>query len=196
MSEPFNVHIMISNHHVHLSKAAEKVLFGEEGVTFQRWLGAEGGSYACNETVTIAGPKGSISGLRVLGPCRDVDEAEILTSDTFKLGITAPYRCGGNMEGAATLTLIGPKGSVESACGIVPYRHIHVGANTLAKFGLDPKDEVSVHIDGIRGGTLDNVRFKLSRKNPDDPATMHIDREEGNAMGIGMTATGTVVLDK
>ena len=195
MSEDvLEVHIMTSNRHAHLSKESEKVLFGEAGVTLQRPLSDDTSTFACNETVTIEGPKGSISGVRVLGPCRDYDQVELLAADTFKLGVDAPIRMAGELDGAATVKIIGPKGSVEVPCGIVAYRHIHIGSDLLEKHGLAADDEVSVKIDGIRGGTMDHVRLKKAKSKPNASATMHIDQEEGNAFGIAKTATGTVIL--
>ncbi len=193
--EAFEVRIMISNRHVHLSQESEKILFGEAGLTFQRKTNEDSRTYACNETVTLEGPKGSISNVRVLGPSRSDNQVEILTADQYKLGIQAPLRQSGDLDGAATVKIIGPEGSVELPCAIVAERHIHLGTNIMDQYGLTKNDEVCVRVEGPRGGIFEHVKLKVGRK-PEDSATMHIDQEEGNAIGIGKTGTGRVLIVK
>ena len=190
----FKVHIMTSNRHVHLSEESVAKLFGEAGLTFQRKANEDTTTFVCNETVTLEGPKGSIANVRVLGPFR-YNQAELLITDNFKLGLEAPVRMSGDLDGAAEIRIIGPKGSVEFPCAIVARRHIHIGADLLEKYGFTTADEVSVRIDSYRGGVLDHVLFKKA-KNPGDSATMHIDTEEGNAFGLGRSAEGIVLPKK
>lgn len=44
------------------------------------------GQYASEETVTIRGPKGELSRVRVLGPLRAQTQVEISIADGFTLG--------------------------------------------------------------------------------------------------------------
>ena len=62
--------IGVSNRHVHLDRADMDALFGPGSeLTVKKMLG-QPGQYASEETVTIRGPKGELSRVRVLGPLR------------------------------------------------------------------------------------------------------------------------------
>lgn len=174
------VKVMKSNHHVHLSEKTAAKLFGEKGLTKRNYLLGDKGPYACEETLTVAGPKGSLSGIRVLGPCRGYNQVELLTADTFKLGVKAPIRLSGKLEGAAMLKLIGPCGEVELPCGIIAHRHIHVTEDFAAEHAFQNGDVVRVRVSGIRGGIMDNVHILVCKGG----TVMHIDTEEANAFGI------------
>ena len=67
------------------------------------------GQFACKETLSIKGPKGQIDGVRILGPLRKETQVEILKADTFKLGVDAPIRLSGHLEGTPGIELIGPQ---------------------------------------------------------------------------------------
>ncbi len=60
-------HVIISNRHIHLNREACDILFGKGyELTVKRPMAPP--IFAANETVTLKGPKGEISGVRVLGP--------------------------------------------------------------------------------------------------------------------------------
>ena len=66
----YEVGIGISNKHVHLSRKDVDVLFGEgHKLTPIKDL-VQPGQFACDERVDIVGPKGTLKGVRVLGPER------------------------------------------------------------------------------------------------------------------------------
>jgi len=182
--------IRLSNRHIHLSKEAAITLFGTEQLTFMRYLDGEGDLVAYNETVTVRGPKGSISGVRVLGPIRGKVQVELLAADSYKLGVKAPVRMSGNLEGAAELTVIGAAGELTLPCGIIAHRHIHMHTKTAADLGIADGAAVRVKVEGIRGLTFDNVKVKVSPKVTAHPMMMHIDTEEGNAAGLVNNSVG------
>ena len=172
--------VMLSNHHVHLTEEDANILFGEKGLTFSHYLAENGGPWASKEFVDVRGPKGALHKFRVLGPLRKYTQCELLKADCYKLGVEPPVRNSGQLEGASTLTLIGPRGEVTRDCGIIAWRHIHVDKDTLAEMGLDYyKSRVSVKTEGIRATTLENVTLVPGGKG----LLMHIDLEEGNAAG-------------
>ena len=127
----------ISNRHLHLSQADMDVLFGTGyQMTTIKDL-SQPGQYACKETVTICGPKGAIEGVRILGPVRTKTQVEILAGDCFKLGVTAPSRLSGELVGTPGITIVGPKGSVQTSEGlIVAQRHIHMTPQDAEHFGV------------------------------------------------------------
>jgi putative phosphotransacetylase len=67
--------VNISARHCHLTQAAVEALFGP-GYKLQvhKWLYQEG-QFAAKETVTLIGPRSRvISNLRILGPCRTLNQ--------------------------------------------------------------------------------------------------------------------------
>lgn len=184
--------IMLSNRHCHLSKEAAKTLFGDEGITIKNYTNDSKAEWAANETVTIAGSKGSLDKVRVLGPLRNQVQVEVLAGDNYKLGIKAPVKMSGDLDEAETVRIIGPCGEIEAKCAIVAQRHIHMGYETAAELGIDNSSEVSVKTDGIRGLVFDHVAIRVSKRVARD-CMMHIDTEEGNAAGLKNHDKGVVL---
>jgi len=146
--------------------------------------------YACKETLIIAGPKGAIEKVRILGPTRSQSQIEILKADCFKLGVTAPIRLSGDLQGSPGITLIGPKGSVRLSQGLViAQRHIHMTLEDAKNLCVTDGELVTVHIDGLRGGTYSNV---VIRANNTSALEFHLDTEEANAMDLA-TSRITIV---
>lgn len=174
--------IALSNRHVHLSPEHLEVLFGKGyNLTKKKDL-SQPGQYACEETVDIVGPKGTIKGVRVLGPVRGKTQVEISISDAYKLGVEPVIRNSGDIKNTPGAKLIGPKGEVEIEEGvIVAARHIHMHTTDAEKFGVKDGDIVKVKTEGIRALIFDNV---LIRSGETHALEMHVDIEEGNAAGV------------
>lgn len=172
----------ISNRHLHLSQNDLETLFGEGyRLTPIKEL-SQPGQFACKETLTIAGPKGSIEKVRVLGPVRSKTQVELLEGDRFKLGVKAPPRLSGDLEGTPGVTLIGPKGSVQLKEGaIVAQRHIHMTPDDAQRFGVIDGQIVSIQFPGPRGGIYNNV---IVRATDASALECHLDTEEANAMNL------------
>lgn len=180
----------ISNRHLHISEADLTVLFGAGYQLTKMKELSQPGQYACKETVIIAGPKGAIEQVRILGPVRSQSQLEILQTDCYKLGITAPIRISGDLAGSPGVTLIGPKGSVIMACGvIIAQRHIHMTAPDAARLGVSDGQTVAIKINGQRGGTYDNVAIRVTATSN---LECHLDTEEANAMKLSATSTITI----
>lgn len=186
-----SIPVGVSNRHIHLSQTALNTLFGEGyQLTAMKDL-SQPGQYACKETLIIAGSKGAIEKVRILGPVRSESQVEILQSDCFKLGIAAPVRLSGDLDGTPGITLIGPKGSVILTKGlIVVQRHIHMTPEDAKRFGVQDGEKVTIQTDGLRGGTYSNV---MIRANNASTLECHIDTEEANAMNLSSTSKITIV---
>ena len=66
----YEVKIGLSNKHLHLCQADMETLFGKgHNLTPKKELG-QPGQFACEEVVDVVGPKGTLKGVRVLGPTR------------------------------------------------------------------------------------------------------------------------------
>lgn len=173
--------IALSNKHIHLSQEHIDALFGKghELVKFKDL--SQPGQYACEEKVDLVGPKGKLT-VRVLGPARPETQVEVSLADCFLLGVKAPIRESGDIEGTPGLKLVGPAGEVEIEKGvIVASRHIHMSNEDAAKFGVKDKDIVKVRTEGPRGLIFENV---LVRVKDSFKLEMHVDMEEGNAAGV------------
>lgn len=185
------VPIGLSNKHIHVSQADLEALFGKGyQLTPMKDL-SQPGQYACEEKVDIVGPKGTMKGIRILGPVRPETQLEISVGDGFSLGVPAPLRNSGDTAGTPGVKLVGPVGEVEISQGvIVAARHIHMSTEEGEALGLKDKEVVSVKLDGPRGLTFDNV---LVRVNKDFKLDMHLDVEEGNAAGAKNGQMATII---
>lgn len=180
--EPEGIPVGVSNRHLHLSQSDQDILFGAGYQMTPIKDLSQPGQFACKETVTICGPKGAIEKVRVLGPVRSKTQVEILTGDSFKLGVSAPARQSGDLAGTPGITIVGPKGSVQISEGlIVAQRHIHMTIQDAAKYGVHDGQIVDIEVEGPRGGTYANV---IVRANDTSALECHLDTEEANAMSI------------
>lgn len=172
----------VSARHIHLTQEAVEVLFGPgHQLTFKSEL--MGGQFAAEETCTIVGLKlRAMEKVRVLGPVRNANQVELSATDARILGIAAPIRNSGDIRGSAPIAIVGPKGALylKEGC-IVAARHIHMGPEDAARYGLKDGDVVSVQADNERGTIYDQV---LIRVDPTFTLEMHIDTDEANAAGI------------
>lgn len=176
------VPIGVSNRHIHLSRADMDDLFGVgSDLTWKKELG-QPGQFAAEETVTIRGPKGELSRVRVLGPLRDETQVEISVADGFVLGVKPPIRESGQLDGTPGFEIIGPKGRVQKKRGVIAaLRHIHMTPEFAQTLGLSDKQLVQTEVIGLRGAILMNVLVRVSDQ---FALEMHMDVEEANAMGV------------
>ena len=189
----FKVPVGISNRHIHLSQENTDVLFGA-GYTLTKMKDlSQPGQFACEETVTIIGPKGTMSGVRVLGPARRESQVELSATDTFKVGVKPPARESGKLDGTPGLEIEGPKGRAYMDQGVIlAVRHLHMTPTDAEKYSLKDGDHVRVLVSGIRGGVFEHV---LVRVNANYALDMHIDTDEGNAFSLVNGQQLEVLLD-
>lgn len=181
-TEP-SIPIGVSNRHIHLCREDMDVLFGfDSQLTPMKDL-RQPGQYACEETVTIKGPKGQIGRVRILGPLRAETQVEISVTDGFTLGVHPPVKESGKLENTPGIEIIGPKGSVKKQSGtIAALRHIHMSPADANKLGVKDEDYVCVNVGSdLRSATLHNVLVRVSDKFVPE---MHLDVDEANAVGV------------
>ena len=169
-----------SARHVHLAKEHVDILFGEgHALTFKKDL-SQPGQFACEERVSIVGPKNTIKNVIVLGPERKASQVEVSLTDARTLGVTAPVRESGDVAGSGACKLVGPCGEVELAEGvIVAKRHIHFKPDEAAEANVSDKEIVMVKVASEGRTTIyDDV---VVRVHPNFAAAMHIDTDESNA---------------
>lgn len=172
----------VSNRHIHLKQEDLEKLFGQGyELTVAKEL-SQPGEFAANETVKVTGPKGEFPAVRILGPVRKFTQLEISRTDSFSLGVKAPLRSSGNIEGTPGIKLTGPNGELEINEGvIVAERHIHMTPEDAAKFRVSDGEYVSVKADGERSLIFNQVLIRVKESYALD---MHIDTDEANAAGL------------
>ena len=105
--------IETSARHIHLSKEDFEILFGTGShMTYVKEL-SQPGQYACQERLTVTGPKGNFEHVIVLGPYRSATQVEISVTDARKLGIPGVIRQSGDIAGTPGCILTGPCGQVD-----------------------------------------------------------------------------------
>ncbi len=183
--------IGLSNKHLHLKDEHVEALFGKGHTLTPMKELVQPGQYACEEKVDIVGPKGTLKGLRVLGPTRPETQVELAMTDARSIGIKAPIKESGKLEGTPGCKIIGPAGEVDLEQGvIVALRHVHLSAAQAAEMGVEDKEFVTLHISGERCLTFDNV---LVRAGAGHEKEVHLDTDEGNAACCGPDSVGIII---
>ena len=171
-----------SARHIHLTQEHVDILFGAgHQLTHKKDL-SQPGQYACEERVTVVGPKRELKNVSILGPVRKESQVELSATDARSIGLNAPVRESGVLEGSAPCKLVGPAGEVELAQGvIVAKRHIHITPEDAQAFGVSDKEIVKVKVDSDgRSLIFDDVVVRVSASYA---TAMHIDTDEANACG-------------
>ena len=190
MSKQFIVET--SARHVHLTESDFKILFGNEATLTVKKNLSQPGQYACEERVSIVGPKKEISGVSILGPFRSASQVELSATDARSIGLPIVIKESGDLRGTPGCKIVGPKGSLELQEGvIVAKRHIHATSEDAKKRGVKDKDIVSVKINTPeRSLIFGDVVVRVS----DSYAlAMHIDTDEANASGMVLGVMGEIV---
>ena len=185
------VKIGLSNKHVHLSEEHIEALFGKgHKLTPTKDL-VQPGQFACEEKVDIVGPKNTLKGIRVLGPARKETQVELAMTDARFIGIKAPVKESGKLDGTPGCKLVGPNGEVDLEKGvIVALRHVHLNDAQAAEAGVKDGDVVSIKIEGERSLIFDKVLVRAGDKHERE---VHLDTDEGNAAGCGPDSVCTII---
>jgi propanediol utilization protein len=176
-----------SARHMHLSRADLDVLFGPgHELTPDKDLYQEG-NYAAEETVTLLGPRRRpLPNVRVLGPLRKESQVELAFTDAIQLGIDAPVRLSGDIEGTPGAIVIGPHGIVEMRGVIRAAIHVHMNPAEAAHYGVKQGDSMRLRVLGPAPTVFEHV---LVRVDPASRLNVHMDTDEANACALHQ-ATG------
>jgi len=175
--------VNVSARHCHVTQAAVDALFGKgHQLQVHKWLYQEG-QFAAKETVTLIGPRSRvISNLRILGPCRNLNQVELAYTDGIALGFDLPLRPSGNIQGTPGGMLMGPEGFFEMPDGIIrALRHVHMHPTDADYYGVKAGQNMQLKIGGPCGLSLDAM---LVRVDPAFKLEVHIDTDEGNACNL------------
>ncbi len=183
------VRMEASGRHVHLTAAQAQTLFGH-GLTPQRPL-SQPGQYLAGERVTVAGPKGEMHGVAVLGPARHEAQVELSLTDGRTLGIVPPVRLSGDTKGTPGAVLIGPKGSIALDHGVIAaQRHIHLTPRDAEQFGVSDGQRVRLQTYTARPVIFEDVAVRVDAN---FAPRVHLDYDEANACGMASGDLGRIL---
>jgi len=175
--------VNVSARHCHLTPEAVEALFGKGAQLRVHKELYQPGAFAAKETVTLIGPRSRvISNLRILGPCRNLNQVELAYTDAIALGFDIPLRISGDIKGTPGCMLMGPAGFFEMEQGVIrALRHVHMHPDDAAFYGVKSGDEIRLKIGGPCGIIFDRL---LCRVDASFKLEAHIDTDEGNACNL------------
>lgn len=186
-----NFIVETSARHIHVTQEHLEILFGKGHELTKKKDLSQPGQFACEERVTIVGPKKELAGVSILGPVRPETQVELSATDARSIGIAAPIRESADIAGSGACKVVGPCGEIEISEGvIVAKRHIHLTPADAEELGVVDKQIVWVKVEtperkAILGDVVCRVSEKYAR-------AMHIDTDESNAIGAGRELYGEI----
>ena len=182
-----------SARHIHVTQEHLEILFGKGHELTKKKDLSQPGQFACEERVTIVGPKKELAGVSILGPVRPETQVELSATDARSIGIAAPIRESADIAGSGACKVIGPCGEIEISEGvIVAKRHIHLTPADAEELGVVDKQIVWVKVaTPERSAILGDVVCRVS---PNYARAMHIDTDESNAIGAGRELFGEIAV--
>jgi propanediol utilization protein len=175
--------VNVSARHCHVTQEDLERLYGKghKLTPFKQLY--QDGFFAAEETVTIVGPRQrTITGLRILGPCRDHSQVELAFSDAILLGLEPPVRKSGDHRDSPGAYLMGPAGMIRLERGVIRHeRHVHIGPADAAYYGVKDGDRLHLRIRSDCSAVLEDL---LVRQAPAAKLEVHLDTDEGNAVNL------------
>lgn len=172
------VKVNVSNRHVHLTEETYRKLFRDEYLTVKRFLN-QPNEYASTKVVDVLIGNRVIKDVRVVGPCRNYDQVELLESDFVKGDLIPPRRQSGELDDSLEVTLRNGSKIVSLDKGLIlATRHIHMNKHMCNNLGLKHNDKVYLYKDNIYQF---DALIKVTEKSFYE---MHIDKDEAKLYNI------------
>jgi len=185
--------VSISARHVHLTDEHVQTLFGKGTTLTPMKPLYQDGFFAAEQTVMVVGPRRRmLPNVRILGPTRPYSQIELALTDAISLGIDAPVRHSGNIEGTPGCVLVGPAGAVELDQGVIrAARHVHMDFRTAERYQVANGETMSLRVDSSDCAIV--FEELLVRADETSKLEVHLDTDEGNACNLEQ-ATGIELL--
>jgi propanediol utilization protein len=182
-SSRWPIPVAISATHIHLTPAVVEELFCDSYRLHEHSRLAQPTQYAAEESVTLIGPRGRLPNVRIIGPPRSANQLEISQTDALTLGIVAPVRGSGDLDGTPGVLIEGPRTRVRLERGVIrALHHVHMSPTDAGKLGFKDGDRITVTtIDHARPLFLRDVLVRVS---PDYRLELHLDPDEADAVGL------------
>src|SRR6056297_3055112 len=179
-----NLRVSISARHCHLTDEHVEILFGRGSVLEPDKDLYQDGFYAAKQTVMVVGPRRRmLPSVRVLGPTRGASQVELAFTDSISLGIDAPVRHSGKIDGTPGCVLVGPAGTVQLRQGVIRAdRHVHMNFHDAEHYGVADGDMMKLVIGSPDCGVV--FQDVLVRADKAAKLEVHIDTDEGNACNL------------
>ncbi|MFM8252526.1 MAG: phosphate propanoyltransferase [Planctomycetota bacterium] len=176
-----NLTVSISARHCHLTDEHVEILFGSGAKLTPGKPLYQDGFYAAEETVMVVGPRRRmLPTVRVLGPTRPHSQVELAFTDSISLGIDAPVRHSGQIDGTPGCVLVGPKGVVELTRGVIrAARHVHMNFQDAAYYGVKNGDFMKLRVQAHQCSVV--FEDLLVRADATSKLEVHMDTDEGNS---------------
>ncbi len=179
-----NLRVSISARHCHLTDEHVEILFGPGAKLEPDKELYQDGFFAAKQTVMVVGPRRRmLSSVRVLGPTRSASQLELALTDSISLGIDAPVRHSGQIEGTPGCVLVGPAGTVQLQQGVIrAARHVHMNTADAEYYGVAGGDYMELKVVSHDCSVVfDDL---LVRADETSKLEVHIDTDEGNACNL------------
>jgi len=176
-----NLVVSISARHCHLTDEHVEILFGPGAKLIPEKPLYQDGFYAAEQTVMVVGPRRRmLPTVRVLGPTRKASQVELAFTDAISLGIDAPVRHSGHIQGTPGCVLVGPKGVVELSEGVIrAARHVHMHNRDCDFYGVKNGHFMKLRVESPQSTVV--FEDLLVRADDTSKLEVHIDTDEGNA---------------
>ena len=181
-----------SARHIHVTQETLEKLCGKGAQLEVKAMLSQPGQFCSTTKLSIVGPKNTINGVSILGPCRKVNQVEVSATDARTLGLPGVVRESGDIASTPGVKIVGPCGEVELAEGLmVAKRHIHMTPADAKEFGVENGQIVKLEVNCpgralVFGDVVVRVR-------DDFALACHIDTDESNAAGCAGTVFGKLV---
>jgi putative phosphotransacetylase len=176
--------VSISARHVHLTDEHVEILFGAGSKLTPMKPLYQDGFYAAEETVMVVGPRRRmLPTVRILGPTRSRSQIELAFTDSISLGIDAPVRHSGDINGSPGCVLVGPKGVVELKEGVIrAARHVHMSLDEAAYYDVKDGDFMKLRVESPQCSVvLEELKVRAEKG---IKLEVHLDTDEGNACNL------------
>ena len=180
--------VNVSARHCHVTQEDLERLFGKGHQLTPAKALYQDGFFAAEETVTMIGPRNRmITGLRILGPCRDHSQVELAFTDSIYLGLDIPVRKSGDIRDTPGCYLMGPAGMIQLPKGVIRHeRHVHMGPTDVEHYGVKDGGRINLRVKSDCGAVLEGLLVRMGKG---IKLEVHIDTDEGNAVNFAK-ATG------
>ncbi|CAM3246375.1 ethanolamine utilization phosphate acetyltransferase EutD [Vagococcus fessus] len=180
-----------SGRHVHLDRKTIDLLFGEGYQLTKAKDLSQPGQYACQERISLVGPKGVLRNVIILGPERNESQVEVSLTDALILGVKAPVKESGDIEGTPGIVLMNGLKVASLEKGLIAAkRHVHMTPEDAERNNVVQGEIVQVKVEGERPLIFDDVVIRVS---PKFATYMHIDYDEANACGFKKGTQGYII---